>query len=1350
MKKICTYTYNGIYIYSIDDAPHNGALKIGKFSIKAGAKREGLEPNSQLLRDAAIECIDNQTSRAAIKYDLLWAELALYEYDGEEIMFDDHTVHTVLENSGYTKREFADLSSNPQEWYNVDLETAKKAICAVKENRSSLDFSDFKKEEKVDTPEIKFRDEQTDAIELALRIFESGRNKVLWNAKMRFGKTLCALETVRRLGAKRTLLITHRPEVRTGWFTDFNLIKFGDKHFRGAKKVPTSNPYNLRTLEVLEQQAVANEDFKYLFFTSIQDLRGGKNINVDSRLDKNEDIFQTEWDLLIIDEAHEGTQTKLGKKVIAELQKQSGIKSLYLSGTPYNILDDFESDEVFTWDYIMEQEAKARWYIEHPNEPNPYEELPRLNIFTYNLGNVFDYRTREDEDYFNFKEFFRVSDGSDGILEGEFVHRDDVWSFLDLLCEEDTDSNYPYSTDDYRYALAHTLWVVGGVKEAAALGRLINEHKLHTKYGYRVVNVAGEGDDNDAKIKEALKKVNTAISENERTITLTCGRLTTGVTVREWTGVFMLAGSYNTRAATYLQTIFRSQSPSKKGVVPMKTECYAFDFAPDRTLVVIDEAIAKNTKGGTSEKQQRELIDKFLNFCPVIAMDGSKEVMYDTTTFMSQVNRAYSDKIVSNGFKNRHLYTNLHTISNEDFNRLMEIGKLFSGKSSDSKGKGDGKVKMADGGMVGGNTGSSTGGSTTTPTSSSTKPKQTEKPRWERAMNVLNEISARLPMMIFGLGISSDGLNIDYIIENVDDESWSVFMPKGLSKDSFKSIKHLYNDRCLADSARLISDNTQKADELSIVHRIPAIAHIIEQFRFPDKETVLTPWRVVNMHLADTVGGWCFYDGDYAKEISEPRFIDTEVSRNIFTNDSKVLEINSKSGLYPLYAAYSLFRQRLEQLPISMRTKSNEDLLWQAVLKENLYVVCMSPMAVHITNRVLRGNHTDWHTNVCYIDNLTNRIKAGIDSVVSVISNSITFNDNNSNNNMKFTAIVGNPPYQEVVAQRETTNGQKRSSSIFQHFQNISDQLARYTSLIYPAARWIHRSGKGMEQFGMNQINDPHLSLLKFYPVSTDIFKDVGIADGLSIVMKDAQKEKSGFRYIYSKNGVEISINAECPNSRLFALNPLDNNIASRLDAAIDKYGCLHHSVLSQKLFSIESDFVEKNPSLVRQYNEGDSFDHKTEIKLFTNDKSGKSGRGRWYIVNRNVITTGLDHLDKWKVVVSSANAGGQKRSNQIAIYDNLSAFGRSRVALKTFKTKQEAENFLKYATSEIIRFAFLLTDESLTSLAKKVPDLLDYTNTNGIIDYSGDVNTQLYKLFGIDENGQQHIKQVLASKAGK
>ena len=311
----------------------------------------------------------------------------------------------------------------------------------------------------------------------------------------------------------------------------------------------------------------------------------------------------------------------------------------------------------------------------------------------------------------------------------------------------------------------------------------------------------------------------------------------------------------------------------------------------------------------------------------------------------------------------------------------------------------------------------------------------------------------------------------------------------------------------------------------------------------------------------------------------------------------------------------------------------------------------------------------------------------------------------------------------------------------------ISERLGRYTSLIYPGARWIHRSGKGFEQFGLFQMNDPHLCLLKFFPDSTDVFKEVGIADGLSIVMKDMQKTDKGFKYIYSKGGKEISIDADNPNDELFSLNPLDNEISNSLKCIIKKFSCLHEAILPRCLFSIESDFVERNPTLVREYNEGDSFNPKTEIKLFTNDKAGKSGRARWYVANKEVVTTGLEYLNRWKVIVSSANAGGQKRSNQIAIVDNHSAFGRSRVALKTFATEQEAKNFFKYATSEIIRFAFLLTDESLTSLAKKVPDLLDYTDANGVIDYNGDVNTQLYALFGIDDKNQQHIREVLASK---
>ena len=167
---------------------------------------------------------------------------------------------------------------------------------------------------------------------------------------------------------------------------------------------------------------------------------------------------------------------------------------------------------------------------------------------------------------------------------------------------------------------------------------------------------------------------------------------------------------------------------------------------------------------------------------------------------------------------------------------------------------------------------------------------------------------------------------------------------------------------------------------------------------------------------------------------------------------------------------------------------------------------------------------------------------------------------------------------------------------------------------------------------------------------------------------------------------------------------------------------------------------------MVRPYQEGMTLGE-SEIKLFTNDKAGKAGRASWYIADQSVIKTGSDYLHRWKVVVSSANAGGQKRSNQIAVLDNRSAFGRSRVALKTFETEQEARNFYAYCQTDFIRYAFLLTDEALTSLGKLVPDLLDYTNDNGIIDYSQDVNLQLYRLFEIDATLQNIIEQTLAER---
>lgn len=349
---------------------------------------------------------------------------------------------------------------------------------------------------------------------------------------------------------------------------------------------------------------------------------------------------------------------------------------------------------------------------------------------------------------------------------------------------------------------------------------------------------------------------------------------------------------------------------------------------------------------------------------------------------------------------------------------------------------------------------------------------------------------------------------------------------------------------------------------------------------------------------------------------------------------------------------------------------------------------------------------------------------------------------------MKFDYVIGNPPYQQETSIEITTNGQKSRKNIFHYFQIEADKISKKGSvLIYPGGRWIHQSGKGLKQFGLEQINDKRLSKLYFYPDSKELFGNAAdLSDGISIIVKDTNKETEGFAYIYAKGNQHQTVFVENPGEELMPLNPNDVMITNQINAFVRSYSLryLHNFILPRSLFGIESDFVSKNQDKVRNYENGDSFDENTEIKLFTNDKAGTAGRARWYIANKNVITQNQQYIGEWQVVVSSANAGGQKRDNQIEIVDNHSAYGRSRVALRSFETYNEALNFYNYANTYFVKYAFLMTDEALTSLGKKVPDLLDYTNNNIFIDFSKELDSQLFSLAGFSENDINYIKDVV------
>ena len=1316
-----------IYVFRINDTAHHGCLKIGEATCE-DENVFGLSPNSKALNEAARKRINQYTQTAGIAYDLLYTELTVYNRGGLR-SFNDKEVHNVLERSGIKKKVF-DTVNKANEWFITDLETVKRAIAAVKAGRSSLSSAEVTRE----YSPIVFRPEQQEAISKTKKQFKKG-NQMLWNAKMRFGKTLSALQVVKDIEFQRTLILPHRPVVDAGWFEDFGKIFYDRKDFAYGSK------NNGESYDSLERQAESH-GLHYVYFASMQDLRGSELVG--GNFDKNNEVFATDWDLIIVDEAHEGTQTELGKAVMGELVKEQ-TKVLRLSGTPFNLLDDFKEDEIYTWDYVMEQRAKRSWDELHFGDPNPYASLPTLNIYTYDLGRLLHEFVDEDV-AFNFREFFRVNES------GSFCHEKDVRAFLNLLTKEDKDSLYPYANEEYRNIFRHTLWMVPGVKEARARSAMLQTHPVFQHF--KVVNVAGDGD-KDEESHDALEAVEQAIGKDPdttRTITLSCGRLTTGVSVKAWTTVFMLSGSYNTAASSYMQTIFRVQTPATING-RMKEQCYVFDFAPDRTLKVIAETAKISSKAGKTSQSDRKAMGEFINFCPIISIEGSQMNRFDVPRMLEQLKRVYVERVVRNGFEDNSLYND----------ELMKLDDLELQEFDDLK-KIIGQTKaMPKTNQVDINSQGLNNEEYEEKEKLEKKPKKklTEEERKrleelkkktknrEAAISILRGISIRMPLLIYGAELSDENqeITIDNFASLIDPQSWEEFMPKGVTKQKFNSFKKYYDPEIFCAAGKRIRAIARAADKLSIEERIERITDIFSTFRNPDKETVLTPWRVVNMHLGDCLGGYNFYDAEYQNVISEPRFIDKgEVTAEVFSPESRILEINSKSGLYPLYMAYGIYRARVKASLFAVETVEEQQAVWDKVIAENIFVICKTPMAKSITKRTLAGFRKA-RVNTRYFEDLINQIKNKPENFIAKVAKGHSYWKAIDNNNMKFNAIVGNPPYQEVVDQKESTNGQKVSISIFQYFQTISEKIGKYTALIYPGSRWIHRSGKGLEKFGLAQMNDPHLALLEFFPCSKDIFKDVAIADGLSIVLKNMEKKECGFTYKYSVDGKVITIQANNPGNDMFSLNPQDNEIIKRLDNAIKSFGCLHDSILPRNLFSIESDFVEKNPSLVKEYNDGDYYNPETEIKLFTNDKAGKSGRARWYIANKNVITSGSEYLNKWKVIVSSANAGGQKRSNQIAIVDNHSAFGRSRVALKTFATEKEAINFFKYATSEIIRFAFLLTDESLTSLAKKVPDLLTYSDENGIIDYNNDINTLLYELFRIDKKNQQHIREILASK---
>lgn len=1311
-----TFQRKLIYIFRINDEAHKGLLKVGDATIKSNLSSNELLPSCSELNKAAKQRINNYTNTAGITYELLYTELAIRtekDKNNNDIVlsFRDKKVHELLENSGIKKVKVNNTTG--QEWFEVDLETAKNAIKAVKNNQISLTPGQIS----TDKNPIIFRPEQEEAINKTIKTLKTS-DRMLWNAKMRFGKTICALEVTRKLGFQKTLIISHRPVVDNGWHDDFNKIfKAEDKTEYIAKGIKFD----------IEEKIKNNE--KFIYFMSIQDLRGSKV--VDGKFDKNDKVFETKWDFIIIDEAHEGTTTKKGEDVKELLMTQEHTKVLELSGTPFNIMDKYEQNNVYTWDYMMEQESKRKWDIEHFGDSNPYEELPQMKIYTYDLGEslgVSEYDEIEDK-AFNFKEFFRTWTLDDNkkttnAKVGNFVHEKDIENFLNLITHTNESNNYPYSCEEYRNFFKHSLWMLPGVKEAKALSTMLKSHPVFGSGQFEIVNIAGNGDEEDDS-QEALTKVKTAIAkalkDDTYTITISCGKLTTGVTIPEWTAVMMLSGSYSTSAANYLQTIFRVQSPAN--INGMRKECcYVFDFAPDRTLKMVADAVQLSTKAGKANEDDRKLMGEFLNFCPVISYSGTRMVKYDESKLLQQLKRAYAERALKSGFDDANLYNDellqLNEVELQQFDNLKKI--IGSAKASP-------KTKEIDINKQG-----LTKEEYEQLEKLSKKPKKDRTPEEEarleelkaqkeqrqKAISILRAISIRIPLLIYGADINKEIVTIEDLLKDdvIDSNSWEEFMPKGVDKELFKTFIKYYDIDVFNAASQKIRKIVKYADTLPPTERAMEISKLFSYFKNPDKETVLTPWRVVNMHMGDCLGGYNFYNEKYeeGKLLEIPRYINHgEVTTETLGNtNAQILEINSKTGLYPLYVAYSIFRSKcpdIKNTPIEEQRK-----LWNETAQNNIYVICKTPMAKSITKRTLVG-FNDVKINAHYFEDLINTIQNKPKQFIERIKKPNYWNKKDREE-MKFDAVVGNPPYQ-------LNDGGGMGTSAIPLYQLFIEQAKKiepkYVSIISPA-RW-YSGGKGLDSFRDTMMKDDRLIKLVDYFDSTECFPGVDISGGICYFLWNKNKH-SDCEIVSIQKGVAKTM-----------IRPL-------LEENCETFIRFHEAVSiirKIKLFnekSIEEQISPRRPFDIDADTEIKETEFKNSIKVYSYPQNG--------YIKKSGIQRNETWINKWKVMI--AKAYGERGEfpylvlGKPFIGEPNSCCTETYLVLSVFDNENMAKNLVSYVKTRFFRF-LVLFKKNTQNAARGVYSFVPMQNFN-----EEWTDEKLYKKYGLTEDEIAYIESMI------
>lgn len=646
-----------IYAYTTpNDISHQGWTKIGYTA-------------SQSVEDR----IKQQTHTADVKAEILWKGNARYQ-DGSDETFTDHDFHDYLTNKRHVERKLK------TEWFHVDGDTSHQYFYKFTER----DFSDVQGNGGIP---YELRKEQQRAVDQTVSYFlkHGEGSEFLWNAKPRFGKTLTTYDLIRQMNMQNILVVTNRPSIANSWFDDFDKFIAWQTNFKFVSETDALKNRPVFSRDEFVDTISDGKDYGQIAFESLQGLKG--SVYFGGNYDKLKWISDLEWDLLVIDEAHEGVDTYKTDKAFDKIKRKY---TLHLTGTPFKALakGKFSSDQIYNWSYADEQQAKLDWDESQEGSSNPYEVMPQLNMYTYQVSAMMADELKgkvklEDGDQvdpaFDLNEFFRTKEN------GKFVYDEAVDRFLDALTKQE---KYPFSTPELRQELAHTFWLLNRVDSAKALAKKLKAHDVFGEY--EIVLAAGDGKLDDNQLNEdqleqanekSFDKVQRAIAIHDKTITLSVGQLTTGVTIKPWSGVLMLSSMKS--PSEYMQAAFRAQNPytfDRDGELVQKQNAYVFDFDPTRTLTIFDEfannLLEKTANGkGTAEEHEAN-IRQLLNFFPVIGEDEEgKMVELDAKQVMSIPRHLKSQEVVKRGFMSNFLFTNISRI----FSAPTEVREILDG-----------------------------------------------------------------------------------------------------------------------------------------------------------------------------------------------------------------------------------------------------------------------------------------------------------------------------------------------------------------------------------------------------------------------------------------------------------------------------------------------------------------------------------------------------------------------------------------------------------------------------------------------------------------------------------------------